>query len=624
MPAAIAKWRFMPGFRVTDPARVVSVDLEAVTETKPSILGGEGDVHYVRLEVRSSAGALLQVSNQAARSMRFPNYSAGASPVPGASVGSMAGVWGYGLTLDPTTLPSGKITIAATVFSQKGTATAMPDVWFWNDTVSNSRYSNRKIYVNAATGSDSNPGTESQPVRTIVNGLSKVVNNPAGASSDFTARNAGGGELVCTGAFVGIGTYSAIAWHSADQWLTVTATPGTTFQRAGSGNFFPSVGVTNQGVLRLRWVGWEFLALGDESPAGPEYYLGEWPTTSVQMHVWMDDFVVRPIVFNPARPWSVVYRNHNGAPVGFSGATGGIGKSYYSCCEALGRALDYEFTHLQDVVIGPYMGIAMQTNQRQPGASGTNIWVRDQCYINSDIHGLLNVAGPGLRISVPAAGQMRVEQTGTLTMRGADDVPISGDTVSIADQLVEMENYAAQWRYRFRGCSNAGNNGNFPVISSGYGLNGNAFVTFSNPAAVEEILGAGASIDTVTAAGSRWYDIIHTDILQYNYATVDSLFSSVVTTNIRNSQGFFASGNALTRCALVNCGEGGGGNNPMGGSLTDCVFLHNAFKGSFSQTSGATGCSFEENIFGNVSGSVNTSTNWWRNNHFETGPVYQS
>jgi hypothetical protein len=614
----------MPGFRVTDPARVVSVDLEAVTETKPAILGGEGDVHYVRFEVRSSTGTILRVSNQAARSLRFPNYSAGPSPIPGASAGSMTGVWGYGVTLDPSSLPPGKITIGAKVYSQKGTETTLPDVWWWNDTTSNSRYSSKKIYVNASTGNDSNPGTEELPVRTIMNGVGKVVNSPAGASSDFEARNAGGGELVCTGAFVGLGAYSALAWHSVDQWLTITATPGTTFQRAGSGNFFPSVGVSNQGVLRLRWVGWEFLALGDETAAGPEYYMGEWPSTSVQMHVWVDAFTVRPIVFNPARPWSVVYRNHNGSPIDFSGAVGGVGKSYYTCGQGLGRAVDYEFTLLQDVVIGPYMGIAMQTNQRQPGASGTNIWVRDQCYVNSDIHGLLNVAGTGLRITVPSAGQMRVEQTATLTMRGADDVPIAGDTLSIADQLVEMENHTARWLYRFRGCANPGNNGNFPVITSGYGLNGNAFVIFGNPSAVEEILGAGVSIDTVTAAGARWYDIIHTDILQYNYATVDSLFSSVVTTNVRNSQGFFSSGNALTRCALVNCGEGGGGQNPMNGSVVDCVFLHNAFKGIFFLSSGAVGCTFEENVFGNVSGSPSTTANWWRNNHFVTGPTYQS
>lgn len=622
MPAAIAKWRFMPGFRVTDPARVVSVDLEAVTDTKPSVLGGEGDVHYVKLEVKNSGGSVIQTKNQTGREMRFPNYSAGPSPIPGAAVGSMAGVWGYGVTLDPTTLPSGKITISATVYSQKGTQTAMPDVWFWNDTVSNSRYSNKIIYCNASTGNDANPGTVDLPVRTIINALGKSVANPAGSS--FSDRNAGGAEIICTGEFVGTGTYAAVQWHSQDQWLTIRATPGTTFRRPeGVTSFFPSVGAGNQGVLRVRWVGWTMFSTF-ENQAGPQYYLGEWPSTSVQMHVWMDVFEVRPLIYSDLRPWSVTYRNYTGTAVDFSGAVGGIGKTYYSCAVAKGRALDYEVTHLQDVIIGPYMGIAMQTNQRQPGCSGTNIWVKDQRYIDPEIHGLLNVAGTGLIITVPAAGQMRVEQTAPLPMRGADDVPIAGTSVSIADQLVDMENHAAAWRYRFRGCANAGNNGNFAVLSSGYGLNGNAFVVFSNPSAVAESLTGSASIDTVTAAGSRWYDIMHTDVLQYNYATTDSFFSSIVSINLKNTQGYFSSGNPLTRCALINCAEGSDGNNPMQGSLTDCVFLHNAFVGTFFLSSGAVGCCFEENTFKDVSGSVNTTTNWWRNNHFQQGPSYQS
>lgn len=533
----------------------------------------------------------------------------------------MAGVWGYGVTLDPTLLPSGKISINATVYSQKGTETSMPEVWFWNDIAVNNRHSSKKIFVNASTGSDSNPGTEELPVRTIINALGKSVFNPAGTS--FVDRNAGGAEIVCTGEFVGLGTFSAVQWHSQDQWLTITATPGTTFRRPeGTTVFFPSVGVGNQGVLRLRWVGWTMFPTFDNQ-AGPQYYIGEWPSTSVQMHVWMDVFEKRPFIYSESRPWSVTYRYYSGSAIDFSGASGGVGKAYYSCARSTGVSLDHEFTHLQDVVIGPFTGIAMQTNQRQPGASGTNIWVRGLRYVDQDIHGLLNVAGTGLVVTVPAAGQMRVEQTAPLPMRGADDVPIAGTSVSIADQLVDMQNHTA-WRYRFRGCANPGNNGNFAVISSGYGLNGNAFVIFSNPSAVAEALTASASIDTVTAAGSRWYDIIHTDILQYNYATVDSLFSSVVSTDIRNSQGYFASGNPLTRCALVNCAEGGGGQNPMQGSLTDCVFLHCSFTGTFFLSSGAVGCSFEENVFRDVSGSVNISTNWWRGNHFTIAPAYQT
>lgn len=629
MPAAIAKWRFMPGIRVTDPARVVSVDLEAVTDTKPSVLGGEGDVHYVKLEVKNSLGTVIQTKNQTGRSLRFPNYSAGPSPIPGASAGSMAGVWGFGVTLDPSLLPQGKISIGAKVYSQKGTETTMPEVWFWNDTSGNSRYSSKKVFVNASTGSDSNPGTEELPVRTIINALGKSVFNPAGSS--FADRNAGGAEIVCTGQFVGMGAWTSHSWHTADQWLTVTATPGTSFTRSpSSGNSFPSPGAGNQGVLRLRWVGWSFIPLDSTStPAGPDYYVGEFPSTAVQMHVWMDGFTIETPPHALGRRWSVASRTFNGDAVPFSGAAGYTGKSYYSCAVAKGRELSFEFTHLQDVVIEDYVGIAMQTNQRQPGAGGANIVVRHQRYVTNDIHGLVNVFGPGLVVTVPAAGQMRVEQTGTLLLRAANDLPLpaphAGQTIDLAAVLEGMEDYPSV-RYRFQGFA-AGNNGNFPVLSSGFGLNGNAYAIFANPTAVPETAGAGAHIDTVTVGGSRWYDVVHPDIIQYNYATVDSFFSSIVAYDIDNSQGYFAP-NPLTRCALINCTEGNGQRNNFAGVvMQDCVFLHNAWAGEWSLPSNSTnvvGCCIEENVFGSVTGSVNLSTNWWRNNHFVSGPTQQS
>lgn len=621
----------MPGFRVTDPSKVVSVDLEACTDTKPSVLGGEGDVHYVDFTVKTASGTVLLTSQQARRSLRFPNYSLAASPLQGAKPGSMAGIWGYGLSLDPTTLPQGKIVISAKVFSQKGTQTNMNDVWWWNDTASDNRYSSKKLYVNFATGNNSNPGTADLPIKDIIVAVGKCMNNPAGSGSDLTARNAGGAEIVCTGQFVGMGAWTSHSWHTADQWLTITATPGTSFTRSpSSGNSFPSPGAGNQGVLRLRWVGWSFIPLDSTStPAGPDYYVGEFPSTAVQMHVWMDGFTIETPPHALGRQWSVASRTFNGDAIPFSGAAGYVGKSYYSCAVAKGRELSFEFTHLQDVVIEDYVGIALQTNQRQPGAGGANIVVRHQRYVTNDIHGLVNVFGPGLVVTVPAAGQMRVEQTGTLLLRAANDLPLpaphAGQTIDLAAVLEDMEDYPSV-RYRFQGFA-AGNNGSFPVLSSGFGLNGNAYAIFANPTAVPETAGAGAHIDTMTVGGSRWYDVVHPDIIQYNYATVDSFFSSIVAYDIDNSQGYFAP-NPLTRCALINCTEGNGQRNNFAGTvMQDCVFLHNAWTGEWSLPSSSAnmvGCCVEENVFGNVTGSVNLSTNWWRNNHFVSGPTLQS
>lgn len=620
MPAAIAAWRFVPGFRVTDPAKVVSVDLEAYTETKPLIFGGEGDVHYVRFQVRNAGGALLQEKFSVGRSLRFPNYSAASSPIPGALSGRMAGVWGYGVSLDPTTLPAGKITISATVYSQKGTITTMSDVWWWNDTVSDSRYCSKQIVVNSVTGNDANPGSPSLPVRTLKEGLRKARKNHTGSSSSFDDMQCGGAEIIATGTFDGIGPWEQLNWVSQDQWLTVTATPGTVYRNTTSGNYFSSPGVTNQGVMRLRWVGWTFKGKG-----GPTYYVGEpGSPTAAQAHVWVDGLQAEPSNYSPARPWSMLYYGESGEVVDFTGYSSYVGKAYYSCYQARGRDLGFEFSFAHDCLCENYLGIAMQTNQRQQNPTGANIVIRNQRYVTPDVHGLLHCRGTNLRITVPAAGQMRLEQVGTVVQLAANESPIPGSpTVDIAVQLVEMQT-STLWRYRFSGCTRPGNNGSFSVLSSGYGLNGNPFVIFSNPSAEEEILSSTPIIVPVyVPTGERWYERVHPDVIQFNVPTTDSLFTGIVAYNIDNSQGFYGP-HLNTRLAMVNCTDGvGAGQRDPFGQLVDCLFIHNSFAGQFAPSS-TSGCSFEENVFGDVSGTHSTSASWWNNNHFVAGQILQS
>jgi hypothetical protein len=620
MPAAIASWRVMPGLRFTSPASVLSVDLEAFTDLKPSILGGEGDVHYVEFTVKDSTGATFATHRKVAREARFPNYSAAASPLPGAPSGSMGLLVAYGITLAMNAIPFGKVTISASVYSQKGTQTNLPDVWLWNDSDGVDRRGTTKtIYVNASTGNDSNAGTIGSPVQTINKAIELVRNNPAG--SGLVAHHAGGGEIVCTGAFTGNGSFPTLEWHTDDQWLTIRATPGTTWQRGGSTQFIPARGVANSGTIRLRWVGWEFFG------QGCQYYVGVWPSTTVTMHVWHDGFVHRPTGYSASRPWDIRYVDSGGEAAVADGPDPTRLKTYFTCATWEGRGGGaYEFTLVHDGIVGPWLGIAFQTNAQQPAAQICNVLIERQRYITPDIHGLWHSRGTNLVVSVPVAGTMRVTQTGPVIMLGNNSTPTNlpgNPTIELDVQLAQMPGYTA-WRYRFSGCANAGNNGDWACTAVGRDGLGRPFADFANASAVAETLSSTARILPARAGGVTWYDVVHVDLLQYNSTTTGSIVSHFAARDIDNSQGIFGSGNTLTRCVVAYATEGGNPNvtHPFSGCVvTDCVFVHNSFAAQV-QFSGATvtGCSFEENIFGNgVSNPPSTTTNWWRGNHYVTG-----
>lgn len=614
----------MPGIRFTSPSATLSVDLEAFTDLKPVILGGEGDVQYVQFDVKNSSGTIVATYRKVAREARFPNYSAAASPLPGAPSGSMGLLVCYGITLAMNAIPYGKVTVSANVVSQKGTWTALPDFWLWNDSDGTDRRGSTKtIYVNASAGNDANAGTVGSPVQTINRGLELVRSNPAG--SGLVAHHAGGGEIVCTGAFVGNGTYSGINWHSDDQWLTLRFTAGSTWVRGATGNFFPCVGVANSGTLRLRIIGLEMWN------QGMQFYLGEFPSTTATMHVWHDGLTQRPSIYDAGRPWDVRYIDYDGEAVVADGPNPGNIKTYYSCCRFQGRGAGNEFTMAHDVVVGPYTAWGFQFNVRQQAPQVCNALVERQRYVTPDVVGLWHSRGTNLVVSVPIAGTMRVTQTGPVIMLANNTTPtnLPGEpTIELDVQLAQMGGYTA-WRYRFEGCANAGNNGDLACTAVGRDGLGRPYAEFANASAVAETLSSSARIRTARPGGQNWYDAVHPDLLQMNTPVTGAIVSHVAARDIDNTQGWFGSGSTHTRCAFVSITDSGNPtviNNFAGCSLIDCVWVHNAFASLFN-LSGATltGSCFEENVLaGGIAGTPNTTTSWWRGNHFATGSAYVS
>lgn len=627
MPSAIVKWRFIPGVVLTSPTQTLSVDLEAFTETKPMILGGEGDIHYAEFTVKNPSGGTISVIRKSTRDWRFPNFSKAPSPLPGAMSGMMGGALLYGITLDPTTLPYGKITVSARVVSQKGTVTAVPDVWFWNNTDGVPRLGSSKvIYVDAATGNDLNPGTIGSPVRTIVQGLSLVRNNPAGTT--LADRHAGGGELICTGNFVGVGPFTSIEWHTGgDQWLTITATPGTTFVRGVTGNFFPCPGISNSGAMWVRWIGWSMTG------QGPQFFMGSYPSTTATMQVWWDGLTASPEYWNESHQWDVRY-----APLGGSGDPTVVDgpnperiTEFITCSRFKGRGASYGCWYFHDVVVSPYIAIAFQSNQpRNNNGSIFNVLVERQRYVTPDIHGLWHSRGTNLVVTVPVAGQMRVEQVGPVIMlaNSGGFVNMPGNpTIELDVQLAQMGGFT-DWVYEFTGCANAGNNGKFACISVGRS-GSNPYAIFSNPSAVPETLSSTVRVLTARPGGGQtWYGAVHPDLHQLNTDCTELVVSHFAARDISNTQGHFGGGHTHTRCVFAYMTDGGGpdfSNNFAGCDLVDCVFVHNSLGSGFALSSATfVGCCFEENVFQEVSGVSSISGSWWRGNHYVSGASLKS
>ena len=627
MPQAIAKWRCMPGLRFTSPASVLSVDLEAFTDLRPSILGGEGGIHSVRFRVRTEAGTVVKEIAQASPSLRFPNYSAASSPLPGAPAGTMAALWAFGLTLTLSELPYGKLFVQAEVRSQKGTVTVVGDqIWLFNDLDgSDSRGSSKVIYANAQTGSDANPGTSVSPVKTLIGALKKCPRNPTG--STLSDRHCGGAEIIATGNFVGFSdAYELTQWHSADQWLTIRATPGTTFTRSSTSgrNFFSSIGVANSNVMRTRWIGWTFVG------AGPECYVGEWPTTTAFCHNWLDGFTQTPVLWNESVPWDVRYADGGNEAIDYTGPGGPTGKTYYSCARFKGRGASSEFTYMHDVVVGPYIAIAFQMNVKQQGPQMCNVLIERQRYQTPDVLGLWNSRGTNLIVTVPVAGQMRVEQVGPVIMLENNSSPVNlpgNPTIELDVQLAQMPGYTA-WQYRFENCANAGNNGDHEVLSVGRTGGGNPYAIFSNPSAVAETLGSSVRIRTTRPGGQNWYDAVHPDLMQMNTDTTEAVMTNIAARDIDNSQGWFGGGHTHHRCVMFNMTDGGNPtvrNNFGGCTFTDSIFAHCGFAAQFALSSASvSGSSFVENVFSDVSGAPSVVTNYWFGNHFISGAVFAS
>jgi hypothetical protein len=583
MTAAIAKWRTRSGIRRTSSADTLSVDVEVYAD--PIDESGVARVDFTIIE---STGATT-LKSVTAPSLRIPNYSAQASPLPGVSSG-MASIWAYGTTLDCGALAAGTVTVTATVYSGIGTATALPgSIKLYNDRDGTDRRpSTKQIYI-SPTGNDADPGTSDKPMLSLMRAVQACRANTSGSSS--ADRDCGGAEVVVmTGDNLWANGHTGVSdWHtSGDWWLTITMQSGARWIRVGAGTVFPDHYLTCTGAgsgssCKIRIVGGTFFGRGGIVA----------PATNVKCDVWVDGAAQQSEFYDAGtKPYSVRFVEDDDQLIGFDNYIAEA-RVFASCVTKTGCSYGHAGVFdLHDFVIRSFLGVALQSTGVNDGASICNGLVEKQRY-HSEVAGNVR-CDVGTKVSVAlTGGRMRIQQLTATTITHVSD----GVTLNIGTQSAELIG-STYWGIKTTGFTNSANNGHFIVLATGTS-GGLPWVELQNGSAVAEAsAGASARIETTRFSnGDTYSDAIHPDIHQANADRTGLLFSHVAARDVLNAQGWFSGGHDLTRCVMVNCSDGGGQlvNNFTSSSFTDCLFLSCTFSGSFDFS--ASGETYTRNRF---------------------------
>lgn len=548
---AIVKWRTRPGIRRTSPSDTLSVDLEAFTN-----IAVEGGIDRVEFSI-SENGGVATVVTVSAMALRTPNYSDQNSYLPGVASG-MAPFWGYGTTLDCNTLAAGTVVVTAVVYSVAGWATTVPgSITLYNDKDGTDRRPSTKQIFCSPSGSDANDGlSRVAPKLSIVRAIEAARANPAGSSSaDF---DCGGAEVVLvSGAHEWAGgSYSVGDWHTSGAWwLTITLEAGATLTPASTypERYLTARGYSGGGTCRIRFVGGTWTGGGGGVIFAP---------SGVAAEAWADGMLGQSEHWDVGAPYSVRFAEDNAEFFTLDGA--GSLTRYASCVRKRGCVTAFHgWSDLHDVVIENFLGVATQLVGSEPTQGFLNVLFTGQRY-TTGVAGWADVTGgASLSVTIPVAGQMRIDATASMSM----------DFAAGFAELVGT----SYWGCKCGNFTSGGNNGTFPVLSTGTNGSGFPYVVLDNASAVVEVGTASAYLVTGRISDqARYIDAIHPDGLQINTGGQDSIYSHVRLEDGTNLYPLATNGNNLDRCVFHEWGDATEGQawNITLSSLTDCLFVH--------------------------------------------------
>lgn len=588
-----------------------------------------------RVVITISVGAWQQIHTVSSRSMRFPNFSEHGSRLPGGGSSTLASIYCFGVTIRCGDIPAGKVRIDADVyFSPSAPKSQLQTLLLLNDWDGrDSRGSSVVIYQKGQTGNDiTGTGSFSNPVKSLSKALSLVRNNPNGNPNDPVHMRCGGGKIVCDELTIGCGPYT-FNWVSEDQWVTFEALPGFEFQRDpdDSKNYLYCSGINEVGYCNIRFSNWTMRG------NGPVLWAPGWPVSNVRIKYWFDNLEKTSKFWNPSIPHSVRYIEDDGAPASvasadpavMAGSEGFLTGNYWHHV-GYGPASQM---FIYDLRLDHYIGIALQS-EGNPGDAALNVYISDQTRTNHSIVGWLRTqGGTSFTVSEPSAGIMRVEQTGPVNHR---DDPGTLTPTNIATKWAPLVG-TTHWQAHF--VEFGANSGIFPIVGAGTTVGGNPYIEVSISGRIPSItpgvapatamLRTGqsphptdpygpAQWGTLNNFGTRPYDP-HPDLIQWLGNRQYPIYMHIRAENIRESQGYFLSGNP-TGLILFNATDGGHGiRHPMGNLMTDCYIGYCSFTGSIDFSSGAAHTGILTHVVANFFNNINTSLLQCSYNHCISG-----
>ena len=531
---AIVKWRTRSGIRRTSPSDTLSVDLEAFTN-----IAVEGGIDRVEFSISENGGAPTVVT-VSAMALRTPNYSDQNSYLPGVTSG-MAPFWGWGTTLDCNTLAAGTVVVTAVVYSVAGWATTVPgSITLYNDKDGTDRRPSTKTIYCSPTGNDANDGlSRGAPKLSLMRAVEASAANPAGSTSaDFDC--AGAEVVVMTGAneWAG-GSYSVGDWHTSGAWwLTITLESGATLTPASTypERYLTARGYSGGGTCRIRFVGGSWAGSGGGVMAVP---------SGVAAEAWWDGTVAGSEFWDSGQPYSVRFVEDDAELVVLDGA--GTLRRYASCVRKRGCATAFHgWTDLHDVVVENFIGVAVQNVGAEVGQGMLNARFAGERY-TTGVAGWADVTGGAdLSVTIPIAGQMRIDATASMSM----------DFAAGFAELVGT----SFWGCKCGSFPSLANNGTFAILATGTNGSGFPYVVLDNPSAVVEVgTGSAYLVTARISTQSRYIDSVHSDVLQFNAAGLDNIYSHVRVEDCTNLYPIATNSNPLHRVVFNEWGDAADG-----------------------------------------------------------------
>lgn len=643
MVSPIAKWATRTGHRFTSSSDTLSIDVLAETNYQSTSDGGEGGIASVTFTING-----VQQTPITSRSRRRPNYNETISPITGTL--QMSDIYSYGFDLNASAYSNGTITISAVVTTVGGSTTTLDDIKVYNNKDSDTRPSNKVIYV-SPSGNDSNDGlSEGNAVVTIQHAL----------QLSATSGDMGGAEVVLlpgTHQWGGysFGQYTGDDYFTSDDWwVKLYVRDGAVIEKPGtmSGNGSITFGENDSAIVRFqsstsRNLNFLMILEGNTpqvTRGAPSILTDNTYTTRIAVE---GGVFGHPSFDGTNNRWSVRFAEEKVRIIDHAVNTPGQGfvtAGGFMATNVTAQGTDNPFINIennQDVKAEFWTAICWQSTSITPSSLVSNALITEQRY-GGDVNGVIDSrinSGVALEIVDSDTVRLRRAASSDINPLGAYSIPNGNEQLDIDRHASELAN-SLRWGigltvgpegsveviFEAAEVTSAGADGSEYVITLNIPSHGlSAISDLGNYGDDDVYMYCASRTDNgATFAGNnaRYQDLIHPDVFQFVNTCTDTLLIGMRIVECKNTRIFASQSTSITRLAIVNCADDGLDKTDMspGAGLIDCVFFHNNFYNfAFGSGSRSGVCEFRNNVCYKL--TVNNTGITFDSNHFiDEGP----